>query len=85
MCKILHVSDFHVNLNYTKSSERLEKLTRFLENENIKVDYLVFTGDIIHAGVIADKCKKSISKQHALSEKDWENVLIRPLSSRQFK
>ena len=47
---ILHVSDFHLtdnedDIEYAKNA--LKSLTDKLVSENIKVDYLVHTGDII--------------------------------------
>lgn len=47
MSVILHMSDFHLNEDFSFAVDALEALTDTLAKENIKVDYLVHTGDII--------------------------------------
>lgn len=66
MCKILHVSDFHVNVNYELAADKLGKLVLALQRSKIKIDLLVFTGDLIDARVIANECKDEIISKYQL-------------------
>lgn len=65
MCKILHVSDFHANIDFDLAADRLGKLVLALQRSKIKIDLLVFTGDLIDARVIANECKEEIINTHA--------------------
>lgn len=62
MCNILHVSDFHMNLDYTKAKDRLEKLA--VELEKFPIDIVVFTGDLIDARIITNESQKDITDKY---------------------
>ena len=50
---VLHVSDFHLSDKedeYNMAERALNALTSKLQKENIKIDYLVHTGDVINSG-----------------------------------
>lgn len=62
MGKILHLSDFHLGRNEAIEKEKLEKLSIFLKNRDI--EYLVYTGDIIDANIIAMECYLKMVKKY---------------------
>lgn len=64
MNKILHVSDFHMNLDFEVAKEKLKMLSNFFETNNIRIDIFIFTGDVIDAGIIAYECAKEISETY---------------------
>ena len=53
---ILHMSDFHLGKNFKTEIERLAELAKWINEQNIRVQYLVFTGDIIDAPTIKEHC-----------------------------
>lgn len=75
---ILHVSDFHLTDDDTElshASSALEKLASKLISENIKVDYLFHTGDVINSSDLYEKtaselecCKEFYSEANGNKE-----------------
>ena len=63
MSTILHMSDFHFGKNITVERKRLDDLATWIKESELKIDYLVFTGDIIDAPVVQTDCVKKLKKQ----------------------
>ena len=73
---ILHVSDFHLTdnkkqINYAKNA--LKSLADKLKSENIKVDYLIHTGDIIDSSDLYIKAAKALSLDKEYIKKEQKN------------
>ena len=66
MGNILHMSDFHFGRNPEVENERLESLARFLNKNEIEIQYLVFTGDIVDAFEITIDCILHLIRNHPL-------------------
>ena len=76
---ILHVSDFHLtdnedDIEYAKNA--LKSLTDKLVSENIKVDYLVHTGDIIESGDLYEKVAEELNLDSSFFSKDEDSQRI---------
>lgn len=53
---ILHMSDFHLGRNWKFEAERLSALAKWINEQDIQIHYLVFTGDIVDARIIKEDC-----------------------------
>lgn len=63
---ILHVSDFHLTQNSLDfAKEGLKALSDMLDKNDITVDYLIHTGDIIDSSCICSNVIKSLADQDA--------------------
>lgn len=66
MVNILHISDFHLNVDIEKSKFRLNKLCEAIKENKINIDIIVFTGDVIDSR----KIKNESIDQFKLLHKD---------------
>ena len=64
MGKLLHVSDFHITKDKKQSRERLQSLANYLNESQINIDILVFSGDLVDAKRIVDITRHSFIKEH---------------------
>lgn len=64
MSKILHMSDFHFGKDLEKEKERMISLGLWLKSQNMRIDYLVFTGDVVDAVVIQQLCFKDVKNEY---------------------
>lgn len=64
MDNILHMSDIHYGRNTKLEKERLMSLAKYLNDQNIKIKFLVFTGDMIDAFVIRNECIHLLSAKY---------------------
>lgn len=87
---ILHVSDFHLSdkeTEYYMAQQALKALTRELRKENIKIDYLVHTGDVINSGdlyeMAADQAK--LGQKYATSSKVFDFSVFNQTGTREEK
>jgi len=78
MSILLHLSDFHFGKNPVVEESRLLSLAQWLNNQSIKIDYLIFTGDIVDARAITKKCVQEIIK---LFPEDYEDVDIKEIDN----
>lgn len=83
MLNILHVSDFHFNINQEESEDRLTKLVYTINKLDFKIDIIVFSGDIIDARIIKDQCIKNFIDFHRdlfdrkdYSSDEFDNILL---------
>ena len=65
MSYILHMSDFHFGKNMKIEQGRLDELAMWIENSDINIKYLIFTGDIIDAQVLQADCVKKLKKEYS--------------------
>jgi len=57
--RILHLSDFHITSQTPQEDiDKLNKMTDFLDNQNKKINCIVFTGDAIDKNVIKEEMTK---------------------------
>ena len=56
MYNILHMSDIHYGKNTSLEKEKLATLARWINNEKICVEFLIFTGDMIDAHEVTKEC-----------------------------
>lgn len=70
MSYILHMSDFHFGKNMKIEQGRLDELAMWIENSDINIKYLIFTGDIIDAQVLQADCVKKLKKEYSEEFKD---------------
>lgn len=70
MSYILHMSDFHFGKDLTLEKTRLDDLAIWINSNQIHIDYLVFTGDMIDAPTIQAECIRKIKRTNAEKYKD---------------
>lgn len=70
MSYILHMSDFHFGKAPEIENERIALLAKWINANGIKVEYVVFTGDVIDARTITQSCVLEIVRNHAEDFKD---------------
>lgn len=68
MGKILHISDFHFGINKGNEESKLRALAEFLRDKDI--EYIVYTGDIIDARTVVNKCRDDMEKEYAIESYD---------------
>lgn len=56
MSYILHMSDLHYGQDTAKEKERIHSLAKWINDNNIKITFIVFTGDMIDAPAIKREC-----------------------------
>ena len=62
MSYILHMSDFHFGRDPALERTRLDDLATWIKSNQIHIDYLVFTGDMIDAPTIQTECIRKLKK-----------------------
>lgn len=63
MSRILHMSDFHFGKDWALEKERLAELASWIKSNQIQIDYLIFTGDMIDSQVIQANCVRKLKKR----------------------
>ena len=56
MSYILHMSDLHYGQDTTKEKERLKSLAKWINEQNLNISLLLFTGDFVDAPSIVKEC-----------------------------
>lgn len=75
MKNILHMSDIHYGKDVELEKSRLVTLAEWINKENININFLVFTGDMIDSFEIKNKCIATLKKNYPVLDK------LRPESS----
>lgn len=81
MSCILHMSDFHLGKNMKIEKDRLDELAMWIENSDLSIKYLIFTGDIIDAQVLQAECVRKLKKEYSekfkeLKPNDSPNIVV---------
>ena len=86
MSHILHMSDFHLGKDIKVEKLRLQNLAHWISNQNIHIDYLVYTGDMIDAPTILSVCIRKLKRKYpdqfkALKQNADNNVILEYVES----
>lgn len=66
MVNLLHMSDLHLGMQPELEKKRLNQLGTWLNESGISVNYIIFTGDLIDAQTIRNKCIADLAEKYSV-------------------
>ena len=73
---VLHISDFHININKVVTKQRIEELIKEIKKQQININTIVFTGDVIDSKTIVNDTIKETNYDESCSD-DTERIIFR--------